>query len=165
MRAASAVLFPDLEGHWFSVSDADPRAAAILRRHYSARRNGAKGKSDNFVGPGEKIVLLTARCDALWVWRAERFRMDAQTGISCSVFRNESPILSSELIREADEIAWKRWPGLRHFTYVWPSKIRSSNPGFCFLRAGWSKCGTNADGRLTILEIYPPDERAEGRTG
>ncbi len=78
-------------------------------------------------------------------------------GIECLIFRNEGPILSSTLIREADELAWARWPGERHFTYVWDAKVRSTNPGFCFKRAGWHPCGRNADGRLTILEILPTE--------
>lgn len=71
------------------------------------------------------------------------------------MFRNEGAGLSSDLIREADSLAWQRWPVARHFTYVDDSKIQSRNPGYCFLQAGWRRCGRNADGRLTILEIYP----------
>jgi len=40
---------------------------------------------------------------ALFVWR--KFEDDSgQKGINCSIFRNESDILSSDLIREADAI-------------------------------------------------------------
>jgi hypothetical protein len=166
MAAMSAALFPDLEGHWFASYRSDPRAAALYRRHYSAEKNAKPGviRDLNFMGPGECLVLLTADCRAMFAWQRNVGgpRLDGQQGVCCAVFRNEGPTLSSELIREADEIAWQRWPGLRHFTYVWPAKIRSSNPGFCFLRAGWSKCGTNADGRLILLERLPESSETRG---
>lgn len=102
------------------------------------------------------MVLLTVNCDALFVWlRNTVARFDDQEGINCAVFRNEGSVLSSDLIREADDLAWQRWPGVRHFTYVADEKIKSVNPGYCFLRAGWQRCGRNANGRLTILERLP----------
>jgi len=44
-----------------------------------------------------------------------------------------------------------KWPGERLYTYVNSHKIRSTNPGYCFLRAGWRKCGMTKGG-LIILE-------------
>lgn len=156
------VLFPDLDGHWFAVLEDDRRALALYLRHYSstkARGNRAavplRGNAAKFVGPGASMVLLTTTADAVFVWRKQEYRKDGQVGVECSIFRNESPILASELIREADALAWKRWPGERHFTFVDDAKVRSTNPGACFKKAGWRTCGRNADGRLTILEILP----------
>ena len=80
--------------------------------------------------------------------------MDDQTGINCAVFRNESSMLSSDLVREADELAWQKWPGQRHYTYVAPNKVASAHPGYCFKKAGWRKCGTSKGG-LVILEVLP----------
>lgn len=160
MSAMTASLFPDLDGHWLASHRADPRAAALYRRHYSAEKNARPGIRDlNFMGPGECLVLLTADCSALFAWQRNvgAPRLDGQLGVCCTVFRNEGPILSSELIREAQEIAWRRWSGERLFTYVWNDKVKSVNPGFCFKRAGWRTCGRNKDGRLTILEIHPSD--------
>jgi hypothetical protein len=158
--SAAAALFPDLEGHWFASYRSDPRAAALYRRHYSAEKNAKQGliRDLNFMGPGECLVLLTADCRALFAWQRNvgAPRLDGQEGVCCTVFRNEGPVLSSDLIREADAIAWRRWPGSRLFTYVWDEKVASRNPGYCFKKAGWRTCGRNADGRLTILEIYPP---------
>jgi hypothetical protein len=154
---ATGGLFPDLGGHWYASWRSDPAAAALYRRHYSAEKNARLGIRDlNFMGPGETLVLLTTRCDALFAWQRNTGpRLDGQEGVICTVFRNEGPVLSSDLIREADEIAWRRWPGTRLFTYVWDAKIRSANPGYCFKMAGWKPCGRNADGRLTILECLP----------
>ena len=103
---------------------------------------------------GEKMVLLTLACDALFVWR-KFVSMDEQDGVNCAVFRNESGALSSDLIREAVGLAWARWPGERLYTYVNPAKVKSTNPGYCFQMAGWRKCGLTKGG-LVVLELLPP---------
>lgn len=138
---------------WFPVNKFDPRAVGLYLRHYSARHYADGRARRQFAPPGETMLLLTPECDALFGWvrnRVERF--DGQEGVCCFVFRNESARLSSDLILEADELAFERWPGERHFTYVDDAKIASSNPGYCFKRAGWRFCGRNKDGRLSILE-------------
>lgn len=151
-------LFTDMR--WLPVNDGDPRAFAITRRHYSyreyadnRRRNPSNPNRFLFVGPGEKMVLMTADCRALFVWR-KFISLDNQSGVNCSVFRNESHYLSSELILEAEHLAWGRWPGERLYTYVNPRKVNSKNPGYCFQMAGWDKCGKTKSG-LLILEKLP----------
>ena len=147
-----------IEGHWIGVRDADPRAVALYRRHYSAKNPARPRFGTNyakFCGPGRHSVYLTTDGLALWVWRLSKVRRDGQTGIECSIFRNEGPLRSSDLIREAMDLAWSRWPGQRLFTYVWDTKVKSVNPGYCFKMADWKACGRNADGRLTILECWP----------
>jgi hypothetical protein len=139
---------------WTMVLDGNPAARAIFDRHYSRRhyRDGRKPKL--FVGPGEKMVLLSTCGRALFVWR-KFISDDGQEGVNCAVFRNESHHLSSDLIRSAMAIAWSRWPGQRLYTYVNPSKIRSTNPGACFKAAGWSVCGVTKRKRLVVLEKLP----------
>jgi hypothetical protein len=148
-------MIPD--ANWYPVQDGDPRAAAIYERHYSCvnikarRRTGDK----RICGPGEKMVLMTTDCRALFVWRrAKRPDLAGQQGVYCSIFRNEGDVLSSELIREAEALAWRRWPGERLYTYINPQEIESVNPGYCFKVAGWGKCG-ETQGGLVILEKYP----------
>jgi hypothetical protein len=138
---------------WLSVKDGDDRARALYLRHYSARHYKDGRKRSLFVGPGEKMVLMTANCDALFIWR--KFIDDSvpiQSGVNCAIFRNESQRQSSDLIHLACDIAWQRWPGERLYTYVNARRIRSSNPGYCFLKAGWRRCG-QTKGRLVVLEI------------
>ena len=149
---------------WIIVKDGDPRAYAIFKRHYTAlpyqQRPHANGSL--FVGPGEKIVLLTPSCDALFAWRKMKpgYDKSGQIGVNCSVFRNEGDQLSSSLILEAEKLAWERWPGERLYTFINSKKIKSSNPGCCFLKAGWRKCGYTKKRHLLILEKYPiPDLR------
>ena len=142
-------------GNWIGVHDGDRRAVALYRRHYSAKSTVGWHQGGRFCGPGKHNVFLTTDGLALWVWRLQTFRLDGQDGIECSIFRNEGPLRSSHLILEAEELAWRRWPGQRLFTYVWPAKVKSVNPGYCFKVAGWKQCGWNADGRLIILEKLP----------
>ncbi len=141
------------EGPWVPVKDGNHTARAIFRRHYSHKPYADGRRPKLIVGPGEKLVLLSPDAKALFVWR--KFESgDGQRGINCAVFRNEGDELSSDLIREADAIAWERWPQeRRHFTYVNPRKVRSSNPGYCFLMAGWRKCGVTKWNKLTIMEV------------
>ena len=144
--------------HWYPVTSGDIRAYQIFLRHYSARpnRGSRRGKnSKRFTPPGEHIVLLTSACDALFVWVKEKFRLDGQAGVNCSVFRNESAVLSSELILEAEGLAWSKWPGERLFTFVDSTKIKSSNAGYCFKKAGWKQCGISKAKKLVILEKLP----------
>jgi hypothetical protein len=137
---------------WIPILDGDDEARALFERHYSRKRY-ADGRAPRlFVGPGQKLVLTTPCRRALFVWR-KFISGDGQQGVNCAIFRNEkSGRRSSDLIREADAIADQRWPGERHFTYIDPRAIVSDNPGYCFLRAGWRRCGITKWNRLLILE-------------
>ena len=135
---------------WIRVQDGDPRAVALYRRHYSANPKADNRKG--ICGPGETMILLTPECDALFAWQKQQDRRDGQQGVNCTVFRNESPRLSSELIQEASERAWDKWPGERLFTFVADYAVKSVNPGYCFKKAGWNTCGRTKGG-LVILEI------------
>lgn len=141
-------MFP--EYIWYEVKDGDKRALALMRRHYSWRDYKDHRPRTLFVGPGEKLVLLTPNYDALFIWR--KFINDAgQVGVNCAAFRNESDHKSSYLIEQAMEFAFIRWPNERLYTYVNPTKIKSTNPGYCFKLAGWRVCGKSKGG-LIILE-------------
>jgi len=147
-RAQGGVDVPD----WYLTKDGDKSCLALYERHYSAYQYKDGRKRSQFVGPGQTIVLRTRPADALFVWR--KFIDDSgQTGINCAVFRNESLIKSSELIRQADAIADFCWPCERHYTYVRAEKVRSTNPGFCFKAAGWKNCGTTRSGLLILERI------------
>lgn len=148
-----------VDGHWIGIRDGDPRAIALYRRHYSYIQR-KRCRPSRLVGGSAHILLLTVDGLAVFGW-LERLREEvftnesAERGILNTIFRNEGPVQSSDLIREAEELAWGRWPGQRLFTYVWDIKVRSPNPGYSYKSAGWHPCGRNKDGRLTILEKYP----------
>jgi hypothetical protein len=141
---------------WIPVLDGNDTARAIFDRHYSRYVYADGRRPKLFVGPGEKLVLLTADADALCVWR--RFiSADDQQGVNCAIFRREAGELASIRLREAMRLAWEKWPGERLYTYVDPRGVapimRASRPtwGHCFYQAGWRFSGLTKK-RLHILE-------------
>ncbi len=147
-------MFPGMT--WYSILDGDRQAAQLYHRHYSFANYRDKDPV-LFVGPGEKMVLTTTDRTALFVWR-KFIDKSGQQGVNCAVFRNEGPYLSSALILEAEQLAWRRWPGARLYTYVNARKVKSRNPGYCFKCAGWRVCGVTASKKLIILEKLPQEE-------
>lgn len=153
-------LQPFLIGHgWIEVLDGNDTARALFERHYSCnpkRRADAK----LIVGPGDKLLLLTADAGALCAWRRERFRFDGQVGVNCTAFRREAGEVASDLLTDAMRLAWRRWPGERLFTFVDPREVaptkRAGRPtwGHCFYQAGWRFAGLTKK-RLHILEAIP----------
>ena len=136
---------------WWLTKDGDRDCLELYERHYSCYRYADGRKRNRFAGPGEKIVLRTKAADALFVWR--RFiDWSGECGINCAVFRNESVYRSSDLIQQADQIADAVWPCCRHYTYVRADAVASTNPGFCFIAAGWKRLSRRTKGGLVILE-------------
>jgi hypothetical protein len=141
---------------WWLTKDGDADCLTLYKKHYSAYPYADGRIRKLFCGPGEKVVLRTFAGEAFFVWR--RFKDDCidqrtgerQDGINCAAFRNEGAHQSSILIRQADAIADCLWPGRRHYTYVNSARIKSANPGYCFLRAGWSRCGVTKGGLIVI---------------
>lgn len=139
---------------WLKARDANPHARELFDRHYSRYRYADGRKPKKFIGPGEYMLLMTPCGKAMFPWK--KFRdASGQQGVNCGIFRNESAIRSSDLIREAVAMAWDRWPNERLYTYVNPRKIRSTNPGCCFIKAGWRRCGITKARKLVILEKLP----------
>jgi len=140
--------------HWFASRDGDAAARLLFDRHYSRRKYKDGRKPKIFVGPGEKTVLVSEPGDALFVWR-KFIDASGQKGVNCAIFRNEGDVLSSTLIREADAVAWQRWPGERLYTFVNGRVVKGD--GACFKHAGWRRCGRTKTRRLIILELLPPE--------
>ena len=139
---------------WIEIKDGNGTARQLFDRHYSRYfyKDGRKPKL--FVGPGEKMVLMTSDQSALFVWR-KFISGDGQQGVNCAIFRNEGPLLSSYLILEAEKMAHERWGDQRFYTYINARKIKSVNPGYCFKVAGWTVCGTTKRHKLIIMEKAP----------
>jgi hypothetical protein len=158
MGEGMSAMFPEL-GYWLSTKDGDPRASALYAKHYSARQYADQRRRYGYAnqhlicGPGQKILLIGNDERAIFAWR--KFKDDSgQVGINNAIFRNESPHRSSDLVREAVEIAWRRWPGERLYTYI-STKVQSGRPGYCFEKAGWRYCGRTKVNKLLIFEITP----------
>ena len=151
---------------WWLTKDGDAACLALYEKHYSAHRYRDGRIRKLFCGPGDKLVLRSLTGDAFFVWR--KFVDDCidartglrQEGINCAAFRNEGACRSSDLVRQADAIADACWPDRRHYTYVDAKRIRSRNPGYCFLVAGWRRCGVTKSGLLILERVVDTVERA-----
>lgn len=145
---------------WIEVRDGDDSVRAIFDRHYSRYVYADGRRPKLFVGPGEKMVLMTADGGAICVWRKFVSR-DDQAGVNCAVFRRESGEVASGLLAKAREKAWARWPGERLYTYIDPRGVtptmRAGRPtwGHCFYQDGWKFCGITKHNALHILERLP----------
>ena len=137
---------------WLVVADANSAAHRLARRHYSARHYRDGRRSKKFVGPGAYLALLTPDERAVCIFK--KFRdASGEKGVCLSLFRNESERLASKLIVAACQAAWCKWPGERLYTYVNTQKVRGTNPGYCFLRAGWRRAGWTRGGLLVLERL------------
>lgn len=138
---------------WVQVSKFDPRSAALADRHYSRRKIGAP----QFMPPGETVILYHPKGAVFGWWRPHPKSgikaMNGLDGWTCTIFRNETKILSSQMILAAEKFLLLKSCGPSGLlTYVWDKKITSVNPGYCFKRAGYQKIGRSADKRKTLLQ-------------
>jgi hypothetical protein len=140
---------------WYLSSRADARAAALADRHYSRKTVGAA----QFVPPGRCLVLLTGAADAVWVssWPYSEYVKHAWAGAwLCSLFRNESVYLSSDLIVcavAATRFWWGTAPEQGMITFVNTAKVRKKRDwGRCYRRAGWCHVGYTRNGLLVFQQ-------------
>lgn len=142
-----------MEMLWNVTHRADRRARKLADAHYSRKTIGG----EQFAPPGYALVLLTANAQALWVSSYQQDRYAPYPGWVCSIFRNESAMLSSMLIRQAvaaTRYYWGEPPATGMLTFIDASKVRSCNPGYCFKRAGFKQIGTTKRGQI-ILQMRP----------
>lgn len=155
---------------WVLSHRADRQALPLADRHYNRQKIGAP----QFVPPGRCLVLRLPDSSALWVssWPFAEYVRHAWAGAwMCTMFRNESSILSSELIVEAvaaTRMEWGHAPDLGFVTFVDPGKTRPKrDPGRCYRRAGWEHVGWTKGG-LVALQLpaaripYIPPVHAAG---
>src|ERR1035437_6454019 len=98
------MLLPFVEG-LTRVSKFDPESVFMADRHYSRQNSG----SNQFMPPGKTIVLRNNEGTIVFGWLWQEKRDDGQTGYNCSIFRNESQRLSSDVIIEAEVMGFKKW--------------------------------------------------------
>lgn len=148
-------------GRWVTITEADASVRGLYRRHAESNtphRPEPRGTPARMsIGASDRLVLTTHQTDALSIFRKSRDEWidPLLSGVQCVVFRNEGHFRCASLIREAvDEWAAKKWPRERLFTLVGGRRIVASNPGHCFIRAGWRRCGVTVGG-LIVLELLP----------
>jgi hypothetical protein len=130
------------------TTKADPEMVMLADSHYSRQKIG----TPQFMPPGKTIVIRNSEGTLLFGWLWQQYRDDRESGYNCSIFRNESGRLCSEIILECEEIVIKCWGLNRFFTYVDPSEITSPNPGYCFKKAGWKFVRTVSDGKHLLAK-------------
>lgn len=150
---------------WTLSSSSDPRALAVVDGlgdfaahgpHYSRRTPGSK----TFTGVGREVVLVTECGRAVWACVYQRTPSARGTGASRGrtggadmrprhiwrnmLFRNLGAGLSSALVQSALAATYAAWlerygalPEERLRTEIGIADVRSSNPGCCYLKAGW----------------------------
>lgn len=146
--------------------------------HYSRRTPGSK----TFTGVGQEIVLVTECGRAVWACIRQKTPMAVGSGRSRhrkddatkqtdmkarylwrnSMFRNLGAGLSSDLIRAALEMTYVEWakrygslPAERLRTEVDLAAVKSRNPGYCYVMAGWER-GERKRGKLFLYAPSPP---------
>lgn len=154
---------------WLRTWKADPRLAALADRHYSRKTPGAS----QFAPPGLVLPLITPEGGAGWCSWITNFP-DAEwlrDAWACTLFRNEAQqfYLSSDLVTQAvaaTVAAWGEPPAGGTVTTVDPRKIRSANPGFCFIQAGFVRLPERTKDRdLVILRLAPEDHPPAAEAG
>ena len=139
--------------NWCTTTGGDWKLRQLYNRHYSAKTQFTPRTAGTPSGPGQSLNLITPAADAAMIYVRNKFRQDQYAGwINCSFFRNESETLSSVLITEGDCLA-RQWFGAgRLLTFVNTPKIRSENPGYCFIAAGYKRAGTTKSGLVILIK-------------
>lgn len=152
---------------WQRSHRADRRALPLADRHYNRQKPG----TPQFVPPGRCLVLLTPDADALWIssWPFAEYVKHRWAGAwVCSCFRNESPLLASDLIVQATAATLAEWgspsivpartaSGSVSFVtfidrkYVRPTMVRGRPVwGWTWIKAGWEPIGETKGGLLVL---------------
>ena len=136
---AVAQVLDGLDTPWQVRTRFDAAAIALADRHYS--RRPSKRGSNQVGGVGRTLTLVSPCERALWVTRYLLKPMDNLDAWRNTYFHNEGARLSSELIAEAMRITLLLWgepPGDGWVTWIDTRKVRATtNPGYCFKKAGW----------------------------
>jgi site-specific DNA-cytosine methylase len=167
---------PAPDNPWYRVSKEDARCRALADKHYSRQTIG----HPMWTRPGYNFVLRAEveGGEAVFCWWRPKWeagieRKDKMRALECTIFRNESRRLSSELIRRAvdalwtpaarDDLSLDRPGDLLLITGVDADatadrRSSRSSPGECFLRAGWTpieKTTKRADTWLGVNARHP----------
>lgn len=142
-------------GHWLITDRGDPEAWALADRHYTRQTPGSR----SFVRNGQNLVFVTRCGNATWVTfrptPGKAVRKDNRRALECALFRNESQIRSSILVREARALTVALWgmPEDGLITWVKPSALRTGNmnPGACYKKDGWKHVETSVKDRKPML--------------
>ena len=162
-HAMTSPATPDRVQPWHLTNRFDPRGCLLADRHYTRQTVG----SNQFMPSGEALVLITEAGDAVWgsSWQIAKDGTlmavhDWPRAWICSIFRNESTTLSSDLVRAAvaaTRHCWGTPPEQGFVSFVDADKVRHKrDPGRCYLKAGWKRVGETKSGKVA-LQLPPED--------
>lgn len=151
---------------WTLAHKFHSRCVALADRHYSRQKLG----TPQFCRPGYNLTLYARDQrggEAVFNWWRPRWdvgRKDGLRAIECTIFRNETEWLSSELVVEAAAAVqcWERMEdGVALITSVNSVATRRRRsrrhlPGHCFRVAGWVDL-EHSVGRADVWLLCPPN--------
>lgn len=144
--------------NWLITDKGDPDCRALADRHYSRQTPGAI----SFTRNGQNLVFVTADKKAAWVTfrptPGKAIRADKLDAWECALFRNEGPVRSSVLIREAVLLSCALWgpiPPDGFVTFIKQDAVQTDLKGYCYRRAGWRHWGYASDGKLRLRAPRP----------
>ena len=109
-------------------------------------------RADRFAGAGNRLVLMYLTGEAFMIWKPE-ISPTGHKRFCCTIFVNNSKILSSKLIDDATKLAYYR--GKRPLLVTLdPKQIKDSNALKHFTKAKWKQIGETNEG-FAILEFNP----------
>lgn len=142
--------------NWQPTHKGDVRCRLLADKHYSRQRPG----HPMWTRPGYNYVLYAEHegRGAVWCWWRPKWeagvgRFDGLQALECTIFRNETKLLSSKLVIEAVEALYlpeayealkietpSQLPLITGISTPKTTKRRSkkSLPGACFRHAGWA---------------------------
>ncbi len=159
---------------WWTITDkGDPLARRLVDGelpglgnllHYSRQTVGSR----QFTRNGQNLVFITRDGRAVWVTfrptPGKAVRPDGLDAWECTLFRNEGPYRSSDLIREAVDLSCALWgpiPPDGFITFIRADCVLTGQSaggvvGYCYRRAGWRHVGSARDGKPRFKAPQPP---------
>lgn len=133
-------------GPWSIEPIESPDARELADRHPSRQTPGARG----FIPPGWRLLLRCRDSKGAAIWSACRNVFRKRWRWRNTIFRNESAMLSSDLVRSATRATYAGW--VARYSVLPPEPLttevdvestarrrsRHHPPGYCYLVAGWS---------------------------
>ena len=124
---------------WHETTNRDPRLVRMFHEHYSCNNRQSKIVSS---GPTRTISLLHEpdifTAGAAWTWCLPKIGYHAGKAY-CMFFRRLTGAIASDLILAAEDHLPRELLPIEAITYIDPGAVTSSNPGYCFQLAGWTK--------------------------
>lgn len=141
------------------VKPTEPAILDMVRSHYSYRESARQRPRTTKTGKtwwsNAKLVVFTDEERTLvfaWQWPRDGYRKDGQNGFNNTLFHRSArcPFLASDIVLAAEQAVVGEWGENRAYTYVDGDAVTSSNPGYCYKKAGWRLVGYSKGGKALL---------------